>query len=267
MGIGAKEQTSNLTVDEGILSAYQGVVPKHIAVIMDGNGRWANARGLPRIRGHRAGADAVRRTVESCRYLGVEVLTLYAFSSQNWGRPEDEVAGLMALFDLYIRKERKRLVENGIALRVIGERGKLSVKLQRAIAELEGACSSGSSMTLQVAVSYGGRDELVRAVRKIAEDVRDGKIEPEEVTAEAVESRLYTHGIADPDLVIRTSSEMRVSNFLLWQIAYSEFHVVEALWPDFDETLLLAALEDFDSRCRRFGRTTEQVQRDQGNSA
>lgn len=249
----------DLTVDEALLSSYEGAIPTHVAVIMDGNGRWAKKQGKMRLKGHQAGADAVRRTVESCRYLGVEVLTLYAFSSQNWGRPEREVSGLMTLFDVYIKKERRRLLDNGIRLQVIGDRSKLSAKLQRAIANLEEESAKNTGMTLQVAVSYGGREEILMATRQIADAVKEGRLEPEQIDEALFSAALYTAGRPDPDLVIRTSGEERVSNFLLWQIAYSEFHFTETLWPDFDEACLLAAFQDFSKRQRRFGKTGEQV--------
>lgn len=249
----------DLTVNEELLSSYDGPVPRHVAVIMDGNGRWANQRGMRRIRGHHEGANAVRRTVESCRYLGVEALTLYAFSSQNWSRPLDEVTGLMTLFDIYIKKERKRLLKNGISLRVIGDRSRLSDKLCKAVGHLEEESSHNDGMTLQVAVSYGGREELVRAVQQIGEDVKSGAIEPAEITAESIEEHLYTTGIPDPDLVVRTSGEMRLSNFLLWQIAYSELFVTDVLWPDFAEEHLLDAFRAFGARERRFGQTGQQI--------
>ena len=226
---------------------------------MDGNGRWATSRGMPRLRGHHAGADSVRRTVEACRYLGVEVLTLYAFSSQNWARPEDEVAGLMTLFDLYIRRERKRLNKNDVRLRVIGDREKLSPKLRSSIADLEGHLAHNSELLLQVAVSYGGREEIVRAARLLAEAAIRGEIDPSEIDESIFSSMLYTGGQPDPDLVIRTSGELRVSNFLLWQLAYSEFHVTETLWPDFDERHFVEALNAFGNRERRFGKTGAQV--------
>lgn len=254
-----KDQAIHLNVDEHLLKSYDGVVPKHVAVIMDGNGRWAQERGMKRIRGHHEGANAVRRTVESCRYLGVEVLTLYAFSSQNWGRPEDEVTGLMTLFDLYIRKERKTLLKNGIRLKVIGDRSRLSAKLQKAIADLEEISSANYAMTLQVAVSYGGREEILRATRTLARAAQEGKINPEDITEDLFTRCLYTAGLPDPDLIIRTSGEVRVSNFLLWQLAYSEIFVTPIFWPDFGEKELLEAFGSFNNRERRFGQTGEQV--------
>ena len=248
-----------LTVNEALLKAYEGPIPRHVAVIMDGNGRWAQQRGLMRLKGHRAGADSVRCVVESCRYLGVEILTLYAFSSQNWGRPTDEVSGLMTLFDLYIKKEKERLLANNIRLQVIGDRGRLSKKLQKAIAKLEEQSAENDGMLLQVAVSYGGREEILEATRRIACAVARGELNPDAIDEETFGRHLYTEGRPDPDLVIRTSGECRVSNFLLWQIAYSELHITETLWPDFDETHLLAAFSDFGHRNRRFGQTQEQV--------
>lgn len=249
----------HLTVDEDVLQSYDGLVPRHIAVIMDGNGRWATQQGKRRLSGHREGANAVRRTVESCRYLGCDTLTLYAFSSQNWGRPEDEVTGLMTLFNIYIRKERKRLIENGIRLQVIGERHRLSEKLQKAIEKLEGQTAANDDMILQVAVSYGGREELVRAARRLADEVAEGKVDPSEVGQEDIERHLYTSGRPDPDLIVRTSGEMRLSNFLLWQAAYSELYFTDVLWPDFGESDILEAFTAFSERERRFGKTGAQV--------
>ena len=252
-------QASNLTVNEELLKQYQGTIPTHLAVIMDGNGRWATQRGLMRIKGHHQGANAVRTTVESCRYLGVEILTLYAFSSQNWGRPSGEVSGLMTLFDVYIKKERKRLLEHGIRLQVIGDRSRLSSKLQKAIASLEEESAVNEGMLLQVAVSYGGREELIHATREIARAVQAGTLQPDQIDQKIFADHLFTRGGPDPDLVIRTSGEFRISNFLLWQIAYSEFFITETLWPDFAEEDLLAAFEDFNTRQRRFGKTADQV--------
>lgn len=249
----------NLSIDRAMLTAYSGVVPEHVAVIMDGNGRWAAQRGKRRLSGHREGANAVRRTVEACRYLGCKTLTLYAFSSQNWGRPEDEVTGLMTLFNIYIRKERKRLIANGIRLQIIGERDRLGAKLQRAIESLEEQTSHNDDMILQVAVSYGGREEIVRAARRLAEEALRGELDCASIDGSAIERHLYTAGRPDPDLVIRTSGEMRLSNFLLWQVAYSELYFTEVLWPDFGEADILRAFHAFSDRERRFGKTSEQI--------
>ena len=249
----------DLTVDEQLLAEYDGVVPGHVAVIMDGNGRWATSQGKPRLAGHREGANAVRRTVESCRYLGVETLTLYAFSSQNWQRPDNEVSGLMQLFQIYIRKERQRLIDNDIELQVIGERDQLGDDLQRAIADLEEVTSSNDEMTLQVAVSYGGREEILRAVHLIAEEVEAGELSAHDIDQSVFESHLYTTDTSDPDLLVRTSGEMRLSNFLLWQVAYSEIYVTDVLWPDFGEADLIGAFTEFGDRERRFGKTGQQL--------
>ena len=249
-----------LTADEDVLGAYEGPIPHHVAVIMDGNGRWATQRGMKRIKGHHEGAESVRVLVESCRYLGIEALTLYAFSSQNWGRPEDEVGGLMTLFDLYIKKERDRLIANDIRLHIIGDRSRLSAKLQAAVDKLEADSAHNTGMQLQVAVSYGGREEIAHAVRNIANKVKAGELSPETIDEEMISRHLYTSHVPDPDLVIRTSGEFRVSNFLLWQIAYAEFWVTETLFPDFREPELLAAFRGFGGRERRFGKTGAQVE-------
>ena len=256
-----------LTVDEELLSAWDGPVPRHVAIIMDGNGRWAQGRMMPRIRGHRAGAASVRCAVESCRYLGVDVLTLYAFSSQNWGRPEEEVTGLMTLFDVYIKKERKTLLDNDIRLQVIGDRSALSDRLRGAIADLESASADNDEMLLQVAVSYGGREEIVHAARAIASAVQRGELAVGDVDEAAFANGLYTAGVRDPDLVIRTSGELRISNFLLWQIAYAEIYVTDVLWPDFAEQDLIAAFRSYASRERRFGKTGAQVESDAAEEA
>lgn len=248
-----------LTVDEKLLAAYDGAVPRHVAMIMDGNGRWANARGLERLRGHRAGAETVRVVVETCRYLGVEALTLYAFSSQNWERPEDEVSGLMTLFDFFIKKERQRLIDNEIRMRVIGAREKLSDKLQHAVRALEEDSAHNEGMLLQVAVSYGGREEIARAMRLIGAKIERGVLRAEDIDVDTISAHTYTVGVPDPDLVIRTSGEFRVSNFLLWQIAYAEFYITETYWPDMREPHLLEAFRSFSDRERRFGKTGQQL--------
>ncbi len=253
------DNLSQLHVDRDVLDGYDGPVPRHVGVIMDGNGRWAQNHGLPRIKGHHEGANAVRRMVESCRYLGVEVLTLYAFSSQNWGRPEDEVKGLMTLFDVYIKRERDRLIANGVQMKAIGDRSKLGERLQQAIAKLEADTAPNAKMTLQVAVSYGGREEIVRAVRRLGAEIEAGKLSAKDIDEHDIERNLYTGEVPDPDLVIRTSGEMRISNFLLWQIAYAELYVTDVLWPDFDEVHFVEALRSFTSRERRYGKTSAQM--------
>jgi undecaprenyl diphosphate synthase len=249
-----------LHVDEALLAGFGGPIPRHVAIIMDGNGRWAEQRGLARIQGHHEGAQAVRRIVEACRYLEVEYLTLYAFSSENWKRPLEEVSGLMALFDLYLRKERRLLLDNQIRFHVIGDREKLPENVREAIEKLEQESTPGAKMTLQVAVSYGGRDEIVAAARTLAARVLSGELRPDGIDEQTLAAELYTGGQPDPDLVIRTSGEFRVSNFLLWQIAYSEFYITETLWPDFSERELLEAFESFGNRERRYGRTSRQLE-------
>lgn len=255
-----RKPPEDLTVDEVPLEDYDGTVPEHVAIIMDGNGRWARRRDMPRIRGHRAGADSVRAVVEASRYLGLDTLTLYAFSSENWDRPDDEVTGLMTLFDVYIEKERQRLIDNEIRLEVIGERSKLPDALNESIAELEEETAHHGQMVLQVAVSYGAREEILRAARRVAADAEQGNLQPDELDKEQFQQYLYTGDQPDPDLLVRTSGEERLSNFLLWQVAYSEFCFVETLWPDFDEHEFVEVLREFDARERRFGKTGEQIE-------
>ncbi len=254
-----RQELTDLEVNADLLDAYKGHVPRHIAIIMDGNGRWAQSRGMKRIKGHHQGAHSVRHVVEACRYLGVETLTLYAFSEQNWGRPQDEVSGLMTLFDIYIKRERKRLIKNNVGLKVIGDLERLSPKLRKSIAELEEATAKGAKMTLQVAVSYGGREEILLVTREIAKLVEQGKLKPDDITEELFNSMLFTASQPELDLMIRTSGELRISNFLLWQVAYAEIFVTDTLWPDFDETSLLEALTSYSQRERRFGKTGDQL--------
>ncbi len=232
-------------------SADQG--PAHVAVIMDGNGRWAESRGLPRLQGHKRGADRVREIVEACPKLGVTHLTLFAFSTENWKRPAAEVIGLMRLFRRYIKKEGARLVAEGVRVRFIGGRDRLDADLQALMAGLEAQTTGNDQLHLTVAINYGGRDELVRATRRIAAAVAAGRIEPAAITDATVEAHLDTAGLPDPDLIIRTSGEFRVSGFLPWQAAYSEFTFVETRWPDFTPDLFAAQVRGFGRRERRFG--------------
>jgi undecaprenyl diphosphate synthase len=230
------------------------IVPRHIAIIMDGNGRWAHARDLPRIEGHKAGADSVREAITTCREIGVEVLTLYGFSTENWRRPRDEVETLMSLLHRYALDERRELIDHRIRVRVLGQPWRLPKVVQRALDELCRATGAQPhAMTLNLALSYGGRSEIVEAARQLAEDVRGNRIRPDDVDEAAFAARLQTAGQPDPDLLIRTSGEMRLSNFLLWQVAYTEIVVVDTLWPDFRRAHLLAAIEEFGRRSRRFG--------------
>ncbi|MCW0182965.1 MAG: isoprenyl transferase [Zavarzinia sp.] len=240
-----------------LVEAKQVVVPRHVAVIMDGNGRWAKARLLPRIAGHKRGADAVRRVVEAAWDFGVRYLTLYAFSSENWKRPEEEVGGLMSLLRLYLRSELDELDRNDVRVRVIGDRGRLPNDIRQLIAEAEARTIANSRLTLILAVSYGGQGEIVQAARRLAEAVAAGRLRPEEIDESRFAACLETAGIPDPDLVIRTSGEQRLSNFLLWQAAYAELVFTDTLWPDFGREQFAAALKEYQTRDRRFGANKE----------
>ncbi len=230
-----------------------GRVPFHVAIIMDGNGRWAESRGLPRLEGHRRGADRVREIVEKCPDLGVSYLTLFAFSTENWKRPAQEVLGLMRLFRRYIKKEGARLVAEGARVRFIGGRERLDVDLQALMGGLETQTSGNDRLHLTVAINYGGRDEITRATRRMAEAVAAGGLSADEITPATIESYLDTAGLPDPDLILRTSGEYRVSGFLPWQSAYSEFAFVDTRWPDFTADQFAAQVLNFGRRERRFG--------------
>ena len=243
---------SPAAADPGVRGGGAGV-PRHVAIIMDGNGRWAKARHLPRVAGHRRGADAVRNTVRAAGDLGIEVLTLYAFSSENWRRPADEVADLMGLLRHYLRGEIDELARNGVRLRIIGDYSRFAPDL---IEMLDGAIARTSvndKMTLVIALNYGAQDEIVRAVRALAIAVRDGAIDPAAIDEAAIEARLDTSDLPPLDLMIRTSGEKRLSNFLLWQAAYSELAFVDTLWPDFGHDALASAVAEYGTRERRFG--------------
>jgi undecaprenyl diphosphate synthase len=234
-------------------------LPRHIAIIMDGNGRWAKKKNLNRISGHIKGVDAVREIVTACRELGIKVLTLYAFSIENWRRPNDEVAALMGLLREYLSKEREEMVQNNIRLSAIGRIEDLPLEVQNTLRETSQKTEPCDGMILNLALSYGGRSEILHAVQGILSDFQKGKIKPEEVNLQRFSQYLWTRGIPDPDLLIRTSGEFRISNFLLWQIAYTELYVTETLWPDFDRKELLKAIAAYQSRERRFGLTSEQL--------
>jgi undecaprenyl diphosphate synthase len=233
--------------------ALEAPPPTHVAIIMDGNGRWAKARGLPRAMGHRRGADAVREVVEGCRELGVSYLTLYAFSSENWKRPAREVGDLMDLLRLYIRREIDELCRNGVRLRVIGERAGLPADIVELIESAEAATRHNGDLNLIVALNYGSQNEIATACRRIAEAVQAGTTRPDDIDAEMIRRYLQTAGIPDPDLLIRTSGEQRLSNFLLWQAAYAELVFTETLWPDFTRQSLRTAIDEFRRRERRYG--------------
>ncbi len=230
-----------------------GSVPAHVAIIMDGNGRWATSRGWPRLVGHRRGAERVRTIVEAAPGLGIRYLTLYAFSTENWKRSTEEVIGLMTIFARYIQSEAERLSAEGVRLRFIGERSRLDKKLQKLMAGIEERTKDNDRLHLTVAINYGGRDELARAAKKVAEDVAAGRLAPDEVDEAAIEARLDTHDLPDPDLVIRTSGETRISNYLLWQSAYSEYEFTDTLWPDFTPAEFEAIMARFTDRERRYG--------------
>jgi len=236
-------------------------LPRHVGIIMDGNGRWADLRGQPRLEGHRKGSDAVRATTRAARKLGLEALTLYAFSSQNWERPPGEVEGLMDLLRDYLKSERAEILDNGIRLNAIGQLDRLPARVREPLEELRAASAHNRKMVLTLALSYGGREELVQAAQRIAADVQRGALALDAIDAAALEARLWTHDLPPLELVVRTSGEVRLSNFLLWQVAYAELHLTDTLWPDFGETQLLVALEDFQRRERRFGKTSAQLRK------
>jgi undecaprenyl diphosphate synthase len=233
-------------------------VPRHIAITMDGNGRWAAARGLPRPAGHKAGLKPVRLCVEACSDLEVEALTLFAFSSENWQRPAEEVASLMGLFLEAIDRELRELHQRGVRVRFIGDRHTLSTRLQTRIASAEQRTADNRGLKLQVAVSYGGRWDIVQAARKLAEQCALGALQPRQIDEQRLASALELAGLPDADLLIRTGGERRISNFMLWNLAYAELHFTDRLWPDFDRSDLAEALEFFASRERRFGLTPSQ---------
>lgn len=235
-------------------------LPRHVALIMDGNGRWAKRRGWNRVRGHEEGAESVRVVVRACRRLGIGWLTLYAFSQENWARPQAEVSALMKLLNRFLKKERAEMLERGIRLNTIGEIERLPKATRELLARTMADTAGGREMVLTLALSYGGRQELIRAARLLAAEAAAGRLAPEQIDEAALAARLYTAGMPDPDLLIRTSGEQRTSNFLPWQMAYTEFYFTETLWPDFREEELMAALHSYARRQRRFGRTSEQLE-------
>jgi len=228
-------------------------VPRHVAIIMDGNGRWAAARGLPRAEGHRRGVEALRRTVRAAGDLGIGILTIFSFSSENWSRPRSEILDLMALLRRFIRNDLADLHRNNVRVRVIGERESLEPDIARLLEEAESLTRANTGLVLVVAFNYGARQEIARAVRRLAEEVEAGRLRPEAITEDLLASRLDTSDLPDPDLVIRTSGEQRLSNFLLWQAAYSELVFVPVFWPDFDRATLEGAIAEYRTRERRFG--------------
>jgi len=230
-----------------------GNIPKHVAVIMDGNGRWARSRGLPRHAGHREGMKAVREALEGSIDVGIEVLTLFAFSTENWSRPPREISALMGLLELYAKKEKADLINQGVQVHVLGELDRLSGRTRRAVNGIKEATAGGENLRLNLMISYSGRKEIVEAVRRLALEVAEGGLSPSDIDEEALQGALFTQGMPDPDLLVRTSGEFRISNFMLWQLAYTEIHITPVLWPDFTRQDLFAAVLDYQQRDRRFG--------------
>ena len=240
-------------------------IPKHIAIVMDGNGRWARAKHRPRFMGHKKGVDAVRGIVRACSELGVEYLSLFAFSSENWKRPEEEIKHLMSLFMMALEREAKALARNNVRLQIIGDLSYFSEKLQKKIKQVENLTASSTGLRLIVAANYGGRWDISRAVQKLAKKVAEEKLDASTINEQMISGQLTTKGLPDPDLFIRTGGEKRISNFLLWQMAYTELYFTDVLWPDFDKGELTKAIADFSSRQRRFGKTSEQVSAEKNN--
>ena len=234
-------------------------IPNHVAIILDGNGRWAKAKGLPRTAGHVQGAKTVEQICEDAYNMGIQYLTIYAFSTENWTRPDSEVATLMNLLRNYMKNSIKRAQKNNMCVRVIGDKTKLADDLQLSIAKLEQETRNNTGLHFQIAINYGGRDEMRRAVTKLAEQVAAGTLKPEEIDEELIAAKLDTAGLPDPDLLIRTSGEQRISNFLLWQTSYAELYFTDKLWPDFNEKDFDKAIDEFNKRVRRFGKTDEQL--------
>ena len=242
-----------MTSDRLAAIRIHGDVPRHVAIIMDGNGRWAKSRGRPREFGHRAGMEAVREVVAGSIDAGIPVLTLYAFSQENWKRPAGEVTALMGLLELYVRRESRELRSQGVEVRVIGRTDRLGPRTRAALDNIVETTAGGPALQLNLAISYGGRAEIVDAARRLAERVARGTLVSEEIDEALLDDHLYTAGTPDPDLLIRTSGEQRISNFMLWQLAYTELHISPVLWPDFTREHLFAAVLDYQRRERRFG--------------
>lgn len=234
-------------------------LPTHIAIIMDGNGRWAQRRKRPRLYGHKAGADSVRHIVEASREIGIRYLTLYAFSSENWRRPDQEVSGLMSILKRFLQSELPDMQKNGISLRAIGDHSRLPEDVRSSLKSVIAETAGNDKLTLNLALSYGGRNEIVRAVQKISQQCVDGKMSVESICDEDIDQSLDTTGMPDPDLMIRTGGEARLSNFLLWQLSYAEIYFTDTMWPDFRKEAYLQSIADYQRRQRRFGKTGEQV--------
>ncbi len=247
--------------DQNSAAKVRRSIPRHVAIIMDGNGRWAKQRRLPRIAGHRAGVKSVRRVVEQCIEHDIEALTVFAFSTENWRRPQKEVGLLMELFLTALEREVKKLHDHDVRMRIIGDRSRFPVKLQNRIGEAERYTAENRKLTFTIAANYGGRWDITQAVRKLARAIEGGELQADQIDEKLLQSHLQLSDLPEPDLFIRTGGEQRVSNFLLWQLAYTEFYFTDTLWPDFGKESFSAALDSFASRQRRFGRTSEQVER------
>ena len=241
-----KEEIKNIEIDKNN-------IPKHIAIIMDGNGRWAKARKLPRTMGHKAGVETIRRILKEAHKLDIKYLTLYAFSTENWKRPQEEVGALMKLLVEYLRSELKELNENGVVIKILGDISKLQKEVREEVENAINLTKNNKGVVMNIAFNYGGRDEIIRATKLVSEDVKKGILKSEDITEEVFEKYLYTKNIPDPDLIIRPSGEQRISNFLLWEIAYSEFYFTDVYWPDFNSNELRKAIYTYQNRDRRFG--------------
>lgn len=234
-------------------------IPTHVAIVMDGNGRWANQRNKPRLYGHKVGADSVRDIVETCCEIGIKYLTLYAFSSENWNRPESEVTGLMSILKSYLVSEFSRMEKNKIRLCCLGNRSRLPVGVRKVLEDSIARTANNDRLTLNLALSYGARDEICMAVKSIAQQCQDGRLEVDDVDHHTISSNLYTKGQPDPDLLIRTGGEARLSNFLLWQASYAEIYFTDVMWPEFRRDIFFLAIQDYQRRERRFGKTGAQI--------
>ncbi len=236
-------------------------IPKHVAIIMDGNGRWAQKKGLPRIAGHKAGVETVRSVIQTCVEKGIEVVTLFAFSSENWRRPKKEVSLLMSLFLLALQREVKKLHKNGVQLKIVGDIAAFDNKIQAQIKKSEELTKNNKILVLNVAANYGGQWDITQAVKSLAEKIQAGELKPEDINSDLISQNLTMNDLPEPDLFIRTGGEQRISNFLIWQLAYSELYFTDTLWPDFDRQAFEVALDSFAGRQRRFGHTGEQIEK------
>lgn len=252
--------TSNTELPDSVLSEISNI-PHHVAIIMDGNGRWAEKQGLPRVAGHKAGVETVRAVIQACAEKGIKVLTLFAFSSENWRRPKKEVSLLMSLFLVALQREVKKLHKNGVQLRIVGDVSAFDKKIQEQIKKSEALTKDNTRLILNVAANYGGQWDITCAVKTLAKQVESGTLKAEDITSELISQNLNMNDLPEPDLFIRTGGEQRISNFLIWQLAYSELYFTDTLWPDFDRQAFELALTSFAGRQRRFGHTGEQIEK------